>query len=141
MGDRRSYTYRRGQRVERTSSWHVGDGKATLCGAEARGRWEVVLQPWYGSRLCRECDAIRDRMRLEKVERRPPLDPKQLKPMLTVVLHEGGGETIRRKGWHLGDGTTTLCGITRPRWSLPARAASLAALRRVSEGRWAGLVG
>lgn len=123
MGDRRSYSYRSGQRVERTSSWHLGDGKTTLCGAEARGRWEVVLQAWYGSRLCRECEAIRDRMRLEKLERRrrPPLDPKQVKPMLTVVTHDGGGEMIRRKGWHLGDGSTTLCGITRPKWSLPER--------------------
>jgi len=123
MGDRRSYTYRNGQRVERTSSWHLGDGKTTLCGAEARGRWEVVLQAWYGSRLCRDCEAIRDRMRLEKLERRrrPALNPKQVRPMLTVVVHEGGGETTRRKGWHLGDGTTTLCGITRPKWSLPER--------------------
>ena len=42
-----------------TSSWHLGDGKTTLCGAEARGRWEVVLQARYGSRLCRECETIR----------------------------------------------------------------------------------
>jgi excisionase family DNA binding protein len=123
MGDRRSYTYRNGQHVERTSAWHLGDGKATLCGAEARGRWEIVLQAWYGSRLCRECENIRDRMRLEKLERRhrPPLNPKQIKPMLTVVTYEGGGEMTRRNGWHLGDGKTTLCGITRPNWALPER--------------------
>lgn len=102
MGDRRSYRYRNGQRVERTNSWDLGDGKTTLCGAEARGRWEIVVQAWYGSRLCRECEAIRDRMRLEKLERRqrPPLNPKQVKPMLTITTHEGGGETVRRKGWH-----------------------------------------
>lgn len=123
MGDRRSYTYRNGQRVERTSFWHLGDGRTTLCGAEARGRWEIVVQSWYGSRLCRDCEGIRDRLRLEKLERRhrPPLNPKQIKPMLTVVTYDGGGEITRRKGWHLGDGNTTLCGITRPKWALPER--------------------
>lgn len=123
MGDRRSYTYKNGQQVERTSTWHLGDGKTTLCGTEARGRWEVVVHNWYGSRLCHECDAIRDRMRLEKLDRRrrPPLNPKQIKPMLTVVSYDGGGEITRRKGWHLGDGKTTLCGITRQKWSLPEK--------------------
>jgi hypothetical protein len=41
--------------------------------------------------------------------------------MLTVVTYDGGGEVTRRKGWHLGDGKTTLCGITRPKWALPER--------------------
>lgn len=90
MGDRRSYTYRSGQRVERTSSWHLGGGKTTLCGAEACGRWEVIVQAWYGSRLCRECEAIRDRMRLEKLERRqrPPLKPNrpESRRQLTTTL-------------------------------------------------------
>lgn len=123
MGDRRSYTYRNGQRVERTSSGHLGDGKTTLCCAEARGRWEVTIQAWYGSRLCRECEAIRDRMRLEKLERRqrPRSIPNRSSRCSTLITHGGGGETIRRKGWHLGNGTTTLCGITRPKWSLPER--------------------
>lgn len=42
--------------------------------------------------------------------------PEPIKPMVTVVNYEGGGEVTRRKGWHLGDGKTTLCGITRPKW-------------------------
>jgi hypothetical protein len=40
--------------------------------------------------------------------------------MPTIVQYEGG-ESVRRAGWHLGDGKTTLCGITRERWSLPDR--------------------
>jgi excisionase family DNA binding protein len=122
MGDRRSYTDKNGRRSDRTVAWHLGDGKAALCGKEPGGKWEVTAQGYWISRLCRDCEAIRDRRRLEKLERRrrPPLVPKSIRPMLTVVVHEGG-ESVRRAGWHLGDGKTTLCGITKERWSLPDR--------------------
>jgi len=117
MGDRRTYTDKNGRRMERTVSWHLGDAKTTLCGTAPVGRWEITSESYWISRLCRQCEAIRDRIRLEKLEgrRRPPLTPKVVRPMLTVVRHEGGGETIRRKGWHLGDGRTTLCGLKRDR--------------------------
>lgn len=123
MGDRRTYTDKNGRRMERTVSWHLGDAKTTLCGTAPVGRWEITTQSFWISRVCRECEAIRDRIRLEKLERRrrPPLTPKTVRPMLTVVQHEGGGETVRRKGWHLGDGTVTLCGLKRDRWQLPDR--------------------
>lgn len=39
--------------------------------------------------------------------------------MLTVVQHPGGSQSTRRAGWHLGDGETTLCGLSRDRWVLP----------------------
>lgn len=123
MGDRRTYTDRSGQRVDRTVAWHLGDDKTTLCGKEPVGRWEVTTEHWYYSRLCRDCEAIRDRLRLEKLERRrrPPLTPKTIRPVLTVVQHPGGGESTRRAGWHLGDGRTTLCGLSRDRWAMPER--------------------
>lgn len=123
MGDRRTYSDRNGRRSDRTVAWHLGDGRATLCGREPVGRWEVNAHAYWISRLCAECEAIRDRRRLERLERRrrPPLVPRSIRPMLTVVQHEGGGETVRRAGWHLGDGGTTLCGITKERWSLPER--------------------
>jgi excisionase family DNA binding protein len=122
MGDHRMYTDKNGRRSDRTVAWHLGDGKTTLCGKEPGGKWEVTAQGHWISRLCRDCEAIRDRRRLEKLERRrrPPLAPKSIQPMLTVVLYEGG-ESVRRVGWHLGDGRTTLCGITKDRWSLPVR--------------------
>jgi hypothetical protein len=40
--------------------------------------------------------------------------------MLTVV-GTATGEVTRRAGWHLGDGQTTLCGLTLERWVYPKR--------------------
>jgi excisionase family DNA binding protein len=123
MGDKRTYTDKNGRRLERTVSWHLGDAKTTLCGTAPVGRWEITTYSVWITRLCRECEAIRDRIRLEKLEgrRRPPLTPKVVRPMLTVVRQADGTETIRRAGWHLGDGSTTLCGLKRDRWQLPDR--------------------
>ncbi len=122
MGDRRRYETKRGP-VERTVGWHLGDGKTTLCGKPPVGRWEVTAHAWSWMRLCRECELTRDRIRLEKLEgrRRRPLQPREIRPMLTVVQPAVGPEVVRRKGWHLGDGKTTLCGLTRERWVLPER--------------------
>jgi hypothetical protein len=53
--------------------------------------------------------------------RRPPVTPKVVRPLLTVVEHEGYGATVRRKGWHLGDGKATLYGLKRDRLELPDR--------------------
>lgn len=123
MGDRRTYTDKNGRRMERTVSWHLGDAKTTLCATAPVGRWDITTQSFWISRLRRECEAIRDRIRLEKLKhrRRPPLTPRAVRPMLTEVQREGGRETVRRKGWHLGDGKATLCGLKRDRWELPDR--------------------
>ncbi len=123
MGDHRTYTNKRGVKTSRTVAWHLGDGKTTLCGREPVGRWEVTTRIWSWTRLCDACEAIRDRIRLEKLERRrqPPLAPARVCPMLTVVEYPGGGRAVRRKGWHLGDGRTTLCGLSRATWELPER--------------------
>jgi len=123
MGDHRTYTTKRGVKTSRTVAWHLGDGKTTLCGKEPVGRWEVTTRIWSWTRMCEACEAIRDRIRLGKLERRKrlPLSPAKVCPMLTVVEYPGGGRAVRRKGWHLGDGKTTLCGLTRPTWELPDR--------------------
>lgn len=123
MGDHRTYTDKNGRKTSRSVSWHLGDGRTALCGKEPGGRWEVTTQYWSWTRLCVACEAIRDRIRLEKLEkrRRPPLQPSRVCPMLTVVSYPGGAESVRRKGWHLGDGKTTLCGLTRDRWELVER--------------------
>jgi excisionase family DNA binding protein len=123
MGDHRTYTNKRGIKTSRTVAWHLGDGKSTLCGKEPVGRWEVTTRIWSWTRLCDACEAIRDRIRLEMLEkrRRPPPAPAKVCPMLTVVEYPGSGRAIRRKGWHLGDGKTTLCGLTRETWELPGR--------------------
>jgi len=123
MGDRRSYNYSGGRKMTRVVGWHLGDGKTPLCGKTPVGIWEVTTHHWAITRLCDDCEEVRQRRRLEKLEgqRRPPLKPAVIRPMLTVVSSSDGGETVRRAGWHLGDGKTTLCGITRDRWALPDR--------------------
>jgi len=40
---------------------------------------------------------------------------------MLIVQHPGGSEATRRAGRHLGDGKTTLCGLSRDRWVLPER--------------------
>jgi hypothetical protein len=44
-------------------------------------------------------------------------------PMLTVVQRPGRSQSTRRVGWRLGDGKTTLRGLSRDRWVLPERRA------------------
>jgi excisionase family DNA binding protein len=123
MGDNRTYADKNGRKTSRTVGWHLGDGKTALCGKEPGGRWEVTTRFWSWQRICEACVAIRERIRVEKLEkrRRPPLVPARVCPMLTVVLYPDGGRSVRRKGWHLGDGKTTLCGLTREDWELPER--------------------
>ncbi len=122
MGDERRYRDKNGRDSTRVSTaWHLGDGRATLCGTQPDGRWRVTTETWWASRLCRECEAIRGRMRLERDARarRSPA-PRDIQIMLTVVATPTG-EVTRRGGWHLGDGKTTLCGLTRERWAYPTR--------------------
>ena len=108
--------------MQRTVAWHLGDGRTALCGAEPVGRWEIATQLWSWLRVCEACELRRDRIRLEKLARRTKRSapPPDLVPMQTVVRYEGGGIATRRAGWHLGDGHTTLCGLTRDEWKLPA---------------------
>jgi excisionase family DNA binding protein len=121
MGDQRTYQRKDGRTMQRTVGWHLGDGRTALCGAEPVGRWEIATQVWSWLRVCEACELRRDRLRLEKLARRTKRSapPPDLVPMQTVVRYEGGGTATRRTG-HLGDGHTTLCGLTRDEWKLPA---------------------
>lgn len=118
MGDERRYTDKNGRRSDRVSTaWHLGDGKAPLCGIEPQGRWQVQTEAWWISRLCKECEAIRSRMRLDRdAKARRRSAPHDIRVMLTVI-ESPTGDVTRRAGWHLGDGSTTLCGLTRARWA------------------------
>jgi hypothetical protein len=60
-------------------------------------------------------------MRLERDAnaRRSPT-PKDIQIML-IVAQSPTEEITRRAGWHLGDGKTTLCGLTRERWASTKR--------------------
>jgi excisionase family DNA binding protein len=122
MGDERRYLDKNGRGSTRVATaWHLGDGRATLCGTVPEGRWRVTTEAFWVSRMCKECEAIRSRMRLERdaKARRSPT-PRDIQIMLTVVETPTGLVT-RRAGWHLGDGKTTLCGLTREQWASTKR--------------------
>ena len=123
MQDRWWATDKNGRRSQRGGrKFHMGDGRTPLCGDEPRGQWETTMDHWWVSgRLCNDCEQLSYRLTTEKRERkkRPPIG--DLIPMLTVVEYEGGGQAIRKKGWHYGDGKTTLCGLKRDKWELPKR--------------------
>lgn len=122
MGDERRYFDKNGHSSSRVSTgWHLGDGQSTLCGTRPEGRWRVTTEAFWASRICKECEATRSRMRLERdaKARRSPT-PRDIQIMLTVVETPTGLVT-RRVGWHLGDGKTTLCGLTREQWASTKR--------------------
>jgi len=127
MGQKTTYRLKSGSMATRSPrKWHLGDGRSALCGASSEA-WEVsgytVWIRW--SKVCDECEVRRDQVRAEKLMKAGTksryLGPAELRPMLTVIKHDGGGETIRRDGWHLGDGSVTLCGIRRETWNIPER--------------------
>jgi excisionase family DNA binding protein len=61
MGDRRTYTRANGVKFTRTVSWHLGDGRMTLCG-RSDGDWEVTDRRWAYSRTCDKCETIKVRL-------------------------------------------------------------------------------
>ena len=61
MGDRRTYTRANGVKFTRTVSWHLGDGRMTLCG-RSDGQWEVTDRRWAYSRTCDKCETIKARL-------------------------------------------------------------------------------
>ena len=61
MGDRRTYTRANGVKFTRTVSWHLGDGRMTLCG-RSDGDWEVTDRKWAYSRTCDKCEQMKGRL-------------------------------------------------------------------------------
>lgn len=123
MQEKKRVKDKQGRWVERSGrTYHMGDGTTPLCGAVTEGRWHVETSTWWArDRTCADCEQLSYRMRLEKSERIKRAELTKVVTMLTVVEYGGGGRAVRKAGWHLGDGKTTLCGLTRKTWELPAR--------------------
>ncbi len=123
MQERTQARNKDGRVVERSGRrYHLGDGRTALCGKTTEGRWHIEGSFWWvRDRTCEDCEHVSYRMRLEKAGKAKRPELSDVVTMLTVIEHEGGGRIVHRVGWHLGDGKTTLCGLTRPTWELPAR--------------------
>lgn len=120
----------------RVVSWHVGDGRTALCGRDHRDGWKVSVRRAPTSRFCDACltRAVSglhipiDRLGAGNVT------------MRRLIRRPGTEDSVRREGWHVGDGTRTLCGRRDGPWQLTERRPTdRTACTSCSDRYWASL--